>query len=59
MISDVTPQEEIAVLLKYGTKDNAVFYWWGKTADVYNEWELWVCKKWQMEGRQAVGRERR
>lgn len=48
----VTPEMETAMLLKYGTKPNAIARWWGKWTDPDQEnyWELCVCRKWQKEG---------
>jgi hypothetical protein len=57
-LSEVTTAEETAVLLKYGTKQKAIFAWWGRRSRPEDEWELWVCRKWQQEALHHAATER-
>lgn len=48
-MSEVTPQEETAVLLKYGDRETAMLMWWGRSVTTETEWERRVVVKWQKE----------
>jgi len=39
--------DELLVLIKYGTKGTAIFQWWGRTPTTEDQWELAIVKHWQ------------
>lgn len=38
--------DELIVLLKHGSKQQAIFNWWGKTATADEMWELNIVQRW-------------